>query len=201
MADGYDGWMEDFGEYTPDDAVSDDGTPGPAMHNRYVEQYHAAARSFEESASRPLLRFNRSGWTGAIKESSIVWGGDPTIGWGFDGLTSSVRQGLGMGLSGVSFWGPDIGGFFSLPGDPVSSPELLNRWIEFGAFTGVMRLQAGGIHPGVDTPAVTDPEVAPVWKRYTRLRTMLYPYVAGSQDAVRAPGPPLMRAPGPGRPA
>ena len=27
--DGYDGWMEDFGEYTPPDAVSADGTTGP----------------------------------------------------------------------------------------------------------------------------------------------------------------------------
>ncbi|WP_395693139.1 TIM-barrel domain-containing protein [Nocardioides sp.] len=191
--DGYDGWMEDFGEYTPRDVVSDDGTPGPAMHNRYVEQYHAAARSFEETAPRPLLRFNRSGWTDAIKESSIVWGGDPTRTWGFDGLSSSVRQGLSMGLSGVSVWGPDIGGFFSLPGDGEPTSELLNRWIEYGAFTGVMRTEADGIHPFTDIPQVTDADVAPTWKRYARLRTMLYPYVAGSQDAYQADGMPLMR--------
>ena len=193
--DGYDGWMEDFGEYTPDTAVSADGTPGPTMHNRYVEQYHATARAFEEKAPRPLLRFNRSGWTDAIKESSIVWGGDPTTTWGFDGLTSSVTQGLTMGTSGVSVWGPDIGGFMTLPLDPLLTSELLNRWIEYGAFTGVMRLQSGGIQIGVpgDKPLVTDPEVAPVWKTYTRLRTMLYPYVAGSQDAYEQDGMPLMR--------
>ena len=168
VADGYDGWMEDFGEYTPASAVSADGTPGPAMHNRYVEQYHAAARDFETRAPRPLLRFNRSGWTDAIKESSIVWGGDPTTTWGFDGLTSSVRQGLTAGTSGVSFWGPDIGGFFTLFTDPVLSPELLARWIEYGAFTGVMRLQSGGIAIGApgERAQVTDPAVAPVWKRY-----------------------------------
>lgn len=191
---GYDGWMEDFGEYTPDDVVSADGTPGPAMHNRYVEQYHAAARDFEETAPRPLLRFNRSGWTDAIKESAIVWGGDPTTGWDFDGLTSSVVQGLTMGTSGVSVWGPDIGGFMTLPGDPQLTPELLKRWIEYGAFTGVMRLQSGGILYGVPPkPQVTDPGVAPVWQRYTRLRTMLYPYVAGSQDEYQRTGLPLMR--------
>ena len=76
--DGRDGWMEDSGEYTPDSAVSADGTPGPAMHDRYVEQYHATAREFEETAPRPLLPFQRSGWTDAIKKSSIMWGGDPT---------------------------------------------------------------------------------------------------------------------------
>lgn len=195
VADGYDGWMEDFGEYTPATVVSDDGTPGAAMHNRYVEQYHATARSFEEKAPRPLIRFQRSGWTGAVKESSIVWGGDPTTTWGFDGLTSSVRQGLTMGTSGVSIWGPDIGGFFTLPGDDLPSEELLARWIEYGAFTGVMRLQSGGISMLTDEqrPSVQDKAVAPVWKRYTRLRTMLYPYVAGSQDAYHRSGLPLMR--------
>lgn len=192
---GYDGWMEDFGEYTPDTAVSDDGTPGPTMHNRYVEQYHGTAREFETGAPRPLLRFQRSGWTGAIKDSSIVWGGDPTTAWGFDGLESSVRQGLTMGASGVSVWGPDIGGFFTLPNDPSLTPELLKRWIEYGAFTGVMRLQSGGITFGTTTPKpqVTDPDIAPVWKKYTRLRTMLYPYVAGSQDEYQRSGLPLMR--------
>ena len=38
--DGFDGWMEDFGEYTPADARSSDGTPGPAMHNLYPTLYH-----------------------------------------------------------------------------------------------------------------------------------------------------------------
>ncbi len=193
--DGYDGWMEDFGEYTPDNAVSADGTPGPAMHNRYVEQYHASAQAFEDQAPRPLLRYTRSGWTDAIKSSPIVWGGDPTTAWGFDGLASSVTQGLSMGTSGVSTWGPDIGGFFTLPGDQPLSPELLTRWIEYGAFTGVMRLQAGGIQmfvPGERTQ-VTHPDVAPVWKKYSRLRTMLYPYVAGSHAAYEKRGMPLMR--------
>jgi alpha-glucosidase (family GH31 glycosyl hydrolase) len=82
----------------------------------------------------------------------------------------------------------------TLPGDPQLSPELLTRWIEYGAFTGVMRLQSGGINIGApEKPLVTDPEIAPVWKRYARLRTMLYPYIAGSQDAYASSGLPLMR--------
>ena len=31
VGNGYDGWMEDFGEYTPPDAQSANGTPGPEM--------------------------------------------------------------------------------------------------------------------------------------------------------------------------
>ena len=193
VAAGYDGWMEDFGEYTPDDAVSADGTPGPAMHNRYPELYHAAAWGYVQAAPRPLVRFNRSGWTGAIASSQVVWGGDPTTTWGFDGLQSAVQSGLGMGLSGVSLWGSDIGGFFTFAGEEAT-PELLSRWIEFGAFSGVMRLQSGGVslveqpRPSIDDPAVLD-----VWRRYAQLRTLLYPYIAGSEDAYHADGLPLMR--------
>ena len=193
VAAGYDGWMEDFGEYTPDDAVSADATPGPAMHNRYPELYHDAGMAFVESAPRPLVRFNRSGWTGAIDSSQVVWGGDPTTSWGFDGLQSSIVGGLGIGLSGVSVWGSDIGGFFTFDGEQPT-PELLARWIEFGAFSPVMRLQAGGVSL-VDEPrpTVLDPGVLPVWRRYSQLRTRLYPYVAGSQDEYIESGLPLMR--------
>ena len=47
--DGADGWMEDFGEYTPPDAVSADGTPGTQMHNRYPTDYHCAVRGFQDA--------------------------------------------------------------------------------------------------------------------------------------------------------
>ena len=193
VADGYDGWMEDFGEYTPTDAVSADGTPGDEMHNRYVEQYHASAASAAGSARRPIIRFNRSGWTGAIEHSQVVWGGDPTATWGFDGLRSSVLAGLGMGMSGVSTWGSDIGGFFIWFDDQLT-PELLRRWIQFGAFSGVMRLQAGGIELGQAPRAtILDPEVLPTWRRYARLRTQLYPYIAGADEHYRSTGLPIMR--------
>jgi alpha-glucosidase (family GH31 glycosyl hydrolase) len=197
VAAGYDGWMEDFGEYTPDDAVSADGTPGPVMHNRYPDLYHAAGMTYVEDAPRPLVRFNRSGWTGSIRSSQVVWGGDPTTTWGFDGLRSALNSGLGMGLSGVSLWGSDIGGFFTFPsagGTEQLTAELLARWIEFGAFSPVMRLQAGGVSlVDVERPTVFDREVLPVWRRYTQLRTRLYPYIAGSQDAYAESGLPLMR--------
>ncbi len=193
LGDGYDGWMEDFGEYTPDTALSADGTPGPTMHNRYVEQYRATAHDVSEAAPRPLARYSRAGWTDAIKESEIVWGGDPTTTWGFDGLESSVRQGLTMGLSGVSVWGSDIGGFFTFFGETPTA-ELTNRWIELGAVSGVMRLQSGGINlTSSPKPSIHDPEIAPVWERYSRLRTRLYPYLAGSQEAYQRTGMPLMR--------
>jgi alpha-glucosidase (family GH31 glycosyl hydrolase) len=194
VADGYDGWMEDFGEYTPTDSVSSDGTPGPQMHNRYPVLYHQAAYEFSSASGRALARFNRSGWTGAARYSQIVWGGDPTTDWGFDGLASAIRNGLTMGLSGVSLWGSDIGGYFSLSA-PQLTPELLARWIEFGAVSGIMRTEADGFAiPGKSArPQIFDPGTLPIWRRYAKLRTQLYPYLAAAEREYDTTGLPIMR--------
>ena len=191
---GYDGWMEDFGEYTPLDALAHDGGTGEAGHNAYVRQYHAAARLYAKTrAKKPLARFNRSGWTGSAKESQIVWGGDPTTDWGFDGLRSVVTGGLSMGLSGVSLWGSDIGGFFSLSAPPTS-PEILARWVEVGFASGVMRTQSNGFDLRSRPRAqIFDKDLLPIWRRYARLRTQLYPYLASAQREYDRTGLPMMR--------
>lgn len=188
---GYDGWMEDFGEYTPPDSISYDGTSGMVEHNRYPERYHCAAYQQTRDHHRPLARFVRSGWTGAAACSPIVWGGDPSTTWDHDGLRDSIRNGLSMGLSGVGVWGSDIGGFFSIAA-PALSNELLIRWSQFGAFSGVMRNQADGL--GKERPQVVDPDQIGNWRRYSKLRTQLYPYISGAAAEYRRNGLPMMRA-------
>ncbi|MQA73997.1 MAG: hypothetical protein GEU88_06595 [Solirubrobacterales bacterium] len=191
--DGYDGWMEDFGEYTPLDGRSASGEPGAAMHNRYPVLYHCAARAAERARGERLLRFVRSGYTGAARCAEIVWGGDPTTGWGFDGLRSALANGLSAGLSGVGVWGSDIGGFFALFESSLS-PELLTRWVQLGAVSGVMRTQAEGIAvPDKDRPQVSDPDQLANWRRYAKLRTQLFPYISAAAREYRRSGMPLMR--------
>jgi alpha-glucosidase (family GH31 glycosyl hydrolase) len=193
VADGHDGWMEDFGEYTPLDARGADGTTGSTLHNAYPRQYHCGAFDGVAGAPRALARFVRSGWTGSARCSPIVWGGDPTVGWGFDGLRSVVTNGLTMGLSGVSTWGSDIGGFFALFGNRLD-PELLVRWIEVGAVSGVMRTQANGINlPAQPRAQIWDEEVLPHWRRWAKLRTQLYPYLSAADAEYRRSGLPIMR--------
>ena len=193
IADGHDGWMEDFGEYTPLDARSATLDYGTRFHNEYPRQYHCAAHAAIESAPRPLVRFQRSGWTGTAPCAQVVWGGDPSTVWEFDGLQSSVRQALTMGLSGISTWGSDIGGFFAI-GEDALSPELLARWVQFGAVSGVMRTQADGIAiPGKPRPQVWDADQIANWRRYTKLRTQLYPYIAAADSFYRRTGAPIMR--------
>ncbi|NLD78432.1 MAG: glycoside hydrolase family 31 protein, partial [Acidimicrobiales bacterium] len=193
LDDGYDGWMEDFGEYTPLDAFNAAGVTGSAGHNSYAREYHAAAHEVAAELDRPLLRFVRSGWTGSAAASPIVWGGDPTTSWDdSDGLKASVTNGLTMGLSGVGIWGSDIGGFFTLTA-PQLTPELLIRWIQFGAFSGVMRSQANGFGANETRPQIFADPVASLWRRYAKLRTQLHPYLAASAEQYRDTGMPLMR--------
>jgi alpha-glucosidase (family GH31 glycosyl hydrolase) len=185
--------MEDFGEYTPLDARAHDGRTGSAAHNRFVVDYHCAAWDFVRRQPRPIVRFQRSGWTGTGRCAQVVWGGDPTTDWGFDGLASVVRAGLGMGLSGIGVWGSDIGGFFSFNGRELDG-ELLTRWIEVGLVSGVMRTQRDGIAvPEYERPQVEDPQHIDVWRRYAKLRTQLYPYVAAAAEEYQRTGMPLMR--------
>jgi sulfoquinovosidase len=192
LEDGHDGWMEDFGESFPPDGRTADGQSGATAHNTYPVGYHRAGQSFADRAPRPLARFTRSGWTGVHPYTPIVWGGDPTTSWGFDGLESSVKNALTMGLSGISTWGSDIGGFFSL-GTNRLTPELLIRWIQFGAVSTVMRTKAGGVAvPQKERPQIWEREVLPHWKRWARLHTRLQPYLAGATARYRETGMPVM---------
>ncbi len=192
--DGYDGWMEDFGEYTPLDSISSETIDGTRAHNEYPRRYHCAGYDAVKDLRRPVVRFQRSGWTGAAKCAQVVWGGDPTTGFGFDGLRSAVTQALSAGTSGIGIWGSDIGGFFAL-GFNKLSPELLTRWVQFGAVSGVMRTQRNGVAlPPRSRPQVTDPDQIDNWRRYTKLRTQLYPYLTAAAKAYGRTGMPLMRA-------
>lgn len=187
--------MEDFGEYHPPDSVIQDGTPGMVAHNRYPRDYHCAAFDKVSDAGRPVLRYVRSGYTGSAACSPVVWGGDPSTGWDFDGLKSAITNGLTMGASGVGVWGSDIGGFFSILSRDLT-PELLTRWIQFGAFSGVMRDQADGYLAGDNRSRaqILAPEQIQIWQRYSKLRTQLYPYIQAATNEYRQTGMPLMRA-------
>ncbi len=98
-----------------------------------------------------------------------------------------------MGLSGISTWGSDIGGFFAI-GANALTPELLRRWVQLGAVSGVMRTEANGIAiPAKERPQIWDPDQIDNWRRYAKLRTQLYPYIAAAAATYRRSGMPIMR--------
>ncbi|MEX2196767.1 MAG: TIM-barrel domain-containing protein [Thermoleophilaceae bacterium] len=191
---GYDGWMEDFGEYTPTNAVFANGERGTQMHNPYPVLYHCA--STEHTGERAPAVFIRSGWHGVQPCARAVWGGDPTEDWSCsDGLCAAVHQALSMGLSGIAWWGTDIGGFHAVV-NPRTDAELQIRWLQFGAVNGIMRTQQDGYAlPGLegDRAEVWDPAVLPVFRRWAKLRTQLQPYIAAAGEAYQRSGLPVSR--------
>jgi len=98
-----------------------------------------------------------------------------------------------MGTSGVGIWGSDIGGFFSLFGRQLND-ELLDRWIAYGGLSAVMRNQKNGVQvPTYDRPQPWDENHQPVWRRYSKLHTQLYPYIQAAAEEYYATGRPIMQ--------
>ncbi|MFA5786167.1 MAG: TIM-barrel domain-containing protein [Actinomycetota bacterium] len=204
LEDGYDGWMEDYGEYVPADSVASDGRMGLAYHNDYCTTYHATSHALTwPKRGKDFAQFVRCGYTGTPRVAHIVWSGDPSEDWSAaDGLAAMVSQGQSMGLSGVAYWGSDIGGFHPLLHAERTTPELLTRWLEFGAFSGIMRTEADGdARPDVEgittypneRAQVWDPEVQPVWRKFSKLRTQLFPYIWQAAQEYQSTGMPIMR--------
>ena len=195
----YDGWMEDFGEYVPPDSVLADGRSGLAGHNDYCTAYHRASYDLTWPRFGPeFAQFVRCGYTGTGPYARIVWGGDPTEDDSeADGLPAAVSEGLSMGMSGIGYWGSDIGGFHALFTADETSPELLTRWAEVGAFSGIMRTEADGVPrpaaAGAPRAQVWDPAVLPHWRALSRLRTQLFPYIWKAAQEYQRTGMPIMR--------
>lgn len=201
IEDGYDGWMEDYGEYVPVDAVASDGRVGLAFHNDYCTMFHEASDELiRRSGDGRFAQFVRCGYTGTAKFARLVWGGDPTEDWSpADGLAAAVSQGQSMGASGIGYWGSDIGGFHPVVTAERTDAELLNRWLQFGAFSGFMSTRATNnfSRPDETYPntraQVWDADVQPIWRKFAKLRTQLFPYVWAAAQEYQESGMPLIR--------
>ncbi len=174
---GYDGWMYDFAEYMPWDALGYDGRSGEELHNLYPVQY---AKAFFDSGS-DALAFMRSGYTGSSAYVPMAWSGDPSASFeDSDGLPSVVRAAINIGISGVPNWASDIGGFHcQRDGAQAADAELLIRWIQAGSMTVGMQDQDAcvGSDSSLKASMWNSPEVMAAWAEYARLHTRLFPYL------------------------
>lgn len=192
---GYDGWMYDFGEYVQPDDLAFDGRDGRAFHNALPPLYQRAAHELlEAERPRDYLFFARSGYTGSQAVTPVFWSGDPAASFeSTDGLPSMVRASLNLGLSGVPFWGGDIGGFHCVM-DGVPEPELITRWIEQGSMSPIMQDQDACNGADGDKPGIwDDSDTFVAWQTYARLHTRLFPYLWALAQEATATGAPLVR--------
>ncbi|XP_019643103.1 PREDICTED: lysosomal alpha-glucosidase-like [Branchiostoma belcheri] len=199
---GFRGWMQDYGEYTPPDSVSFDGTDGLEMHNKFVllyqnTTYDLLTRKYPSSEpdkyAPDFVFYVRSGYTGSQRYTWAHWTGDPTSDWSYSsGLPAQIIASLTAGLSGMPYSGSDIGGFVWYL-TPPPSEELWCRWAEVGCFSGTMHEQGSGKGFGEKTHIFDTPEGTRVWRKYAKLRTQLFPYLYNTAHEAYQTGLPVMR--------
>lgn len=192
---GYDGWMHDFGEYTPRDAVFYDGRRGDEMHNEYpVLSAKAAYELMERERPGDYLFFVRSGGSGSQQYVPAVWGGDAEV--SFDdaqGLPSTLRGGLNLSMTGVPYWGSDMTGFKCLTQGPHDKENFL-RWVELGAVSPIMMEQNACktvLGKKEKWSLWKDAETIEHYAKYARLHTRLLPYFQLLAKAASETGRPL----------
>ncbi|WP_431774361.1 glycoside hydrolase family 31 protein [Streptomyces cucumeris] len=132
---------------------------------------------------RPFL-FSRAGWAG-LQRYGGSWSGDVATGW--PGLRASLALVLGLGLSGVPYSGPDIGGFTGSP-----SPELYLRWFQLGAYLPLFRTHSA-LTAGRREPWEFGPRVLEFAAAALRERQRLQPYFITLAQLAARTGAPYVR--------
>lgn len=132
---------------------------------------------------RPFL-FSRSGWAG-MQRYGGTWSGDVSTGW--PGLRASLSLVLGLGLCGVPYSGPDVGGFDGSP-----SPELYLRWFQLGSYLPLFRTHAA-MGAGRREPWEFGDEVLEHARVALAERRRLLPYFVTLAHLARRTGTPYVR--------
>ena len=197
---GIDGWWPDQG----------DGLDAPSRLAR-IRMYWEGSQIWRPN-ERPFA-LHRNGYAGMQRYGAFLWSGDVYTTW--ETLRTHVPIAINTGLSGIPFWGTDIGGF--VPTAEYTG-ELHVRWFQFGAFCplfrahgrdwhlrlpwgwntgelGPMELRGyadGAAHP--DPSELHNPHVEPICRKYLELRYRMLPYIYTAARQCAETGLPMIRA-------
>lgn len=175
------GFKADDGEDIKPDDVFSDGRRGWEMHNEYSTLYNRALAELLRQEGVDGMLWARSGSLGNERYPGL-WAGDQYARW--DQMASLVPAGLSAGMSGMPFWGHDIGGYIGQP-----TPELYIRWSQFGALSPLM--QYHGIQPR--EPWMFGAEAEAAYKLLANLRMNLVPTLIELGHEAAQTGWPIMR--------
>jgi alpha-glucosidase/alpha-D-xyloside xylohydrolase len=199
FAMGVDGWWPDEGD--PLDVTS------RLVRNRMYWEGPQMDRPYE----RPYA-LHRNGYAGMQRYASFLWSGDVYSTW--ETLKVHVPIAINTALTGIPYWGTDIGGF--VPTKEFTA-ELYLRWFQFGAFCPLFRCHGRawklrlpwGWNTGDSGPveinnyngaAIPDSsqlhntQVEPICRKYLELRYRLLPYLYGAVRECTTTGMPILRA-------
>ena len=197
---GIDGWWPDQGD--------DLDASSRLARNR---MYYEGSQQFRPN-ERPFA-LHRNGYAGMQRYAAFLWSGDVYSTW--ETLKTHVPVAINTGLSGIPYWGTDIGGF--VPTKDYTG-ELHARWFQFGCFCPLFRAHGRTWHLrlpwgwntgelGVDeianyTGGAANPDpselrnaaVEPICRKYLELRYRLMPYLYSAVRECCDTGLPIARA-------
>ncbi|WP_417511210.1 TIM-barrel domain-containing protein [Microbacterium sp.] len=187
---GASGWMADFAEGPPPEAVLAGGSGAdwrvqwPTLWQQVNQRALALAGLSEEG-----FVWHRSGGTSSAGQADALWLGDQTQDWSrTDGLASTVTLTQSLSASGMAQVHGDIGGYTSvdLPviADVVRDDELVVRWAEASLLQPVFRTHEGN-RPAFSAQPAEDAELAAVLGDLSRVFVAL----ASERGRLAAQGP------------
>jgi alpha-glucosidase len=132
---------------------------------------------------RPWI-VSRAGWAG-MQRSSWCWTGDTETSW--KALRISISTVLGLGMSGVPFSGPDVGGFSGNP-----SPELYVRWFQLATFLPFFRTHSSAGTRSREPWVFGEPYTS-ILRELLKVRSRLMPYLYSLAWQSSRDGAPLVR--------
>ena len=143
-----------------------------------------------------VFLLTRNGFAGLQRYSTASWSGD--IGTSWTDMRMQMAAGLGYSMSGIPFWGMDIGGFsvmtkFYDAANADEWQELQTRWHQFGCFVPLFRTH--GQWPRRELWNIA-PEGSPAYESilwYMQLRYRLMPYLYSLAGAVHFEDATIMR--------
>jgi alpha-glucosidase len=156
------------------------------LHNLYgMLMGEATYEGMKEhlNGNRPFL-VTRAGFAG-VQRYSAVWTGDNRSFW--EHLQMSLPMCMNLGVSGVAFCGPDVGGFAH-----DTTGQLLTRWTQVGMFTPFFRNHSvlESIH---QEPWSFGSEFEKIIKKYIEQRYVWLPYLYTLFKEACVSGIPVMR--------
>ena len=195
---GVDGWWPDEGDVLP--------VASRLVRNR---MYWEGGRM--TTPNRRPFALHRNCYAG-IQRWGWLWSGDTFSTW--KTLETQIMMGINAGLSGVPYWGTDIGGF--VPTKEFTA-ELFVRWFQFGAFCPSFRCHGrtwqlrrpwgwntgsyGASEMGANAESfLPKPEdlhnaaVEPICRKYLNTRSQLMPYLYSATWETHKTGIPLIRS-------
>ena len=154
------------------------------------------------SSDKRVFILTRSAFAGQQRYGSMTWSGDVNSSW--QSLRNQIPAGLNFSMSAIPYWNTDIGGFFAAAynrgwndGSGAQNPsfqELYVRWLQFGAFTPMMRSHGTDIPREIYNFGKKGETIYDAIAKTINLRYSLLPYIYSAAWNITNSQSTMMRA-------